>query len=362
MFFYQECGERLGSSTRRQPDYTRSDGATTKIDEGACRFFPNKMSKNRQLIAESVTYLHPDKICDQISDFLLDEFLKQDPFSRVAIETAGGHGHLALFGEVTSKGKVDCEKTVSHYYRKLTGKNLKVVSKISQQSPEIAQGVNGGGAGDQGIMVGYACAENATYLPQEMYLARKLLHGFAVDGKSQVVLENGRVDNVVLSVQGKTRAELKKHVRQCGLKVAANKIFANYTGAFEVGGFDADSGVTGRKIVVDAYGPRVPVGGGAFSGKDATKVDRSAAYMARWIALQLLKKAGAKEVLVKIGYVIGRAQPVFKLAWIDGRKKAFNYDCRPQAIIERFSLRRPQYHDLARHGHFGRKNLPWEQL
>ncbi len=317
--------------------------------------------KNSTLIAETVSYLHPDKICDQISDFILDEYLKQDPYSRVAVETAGGHGHVGLFGEVTSKGQVDHVAAVKKFYYSLTGKEIEVTSHISAQSPEIAQGVNSGGAGDQGIMVGYACNENELYIPQEMYLARKLLAGLQVDAKSQVTLENDVVSSVVISAQGKTQSELLRRVKKCGIGLSAKHIFANYTGAFEIGGFDADSGCTGRKIVVDAYGPRVPVGGGAFSGKDATKVDRSAAYMARWIALQLLKKQGAQEVVVKIGYAIGLAEPVVKYAVIDGTQTSFNYDCRPQAIIEQLGLRQPIFADLARYGHIGRINqLPWE--
>lgn len=319
--------------------------------------------KTSQLIAESVSYQHPDKICDQISDAILDEYLRHDPFSRVAIETAGGHGQIALFGEITSTAHIDCDVVAQKYYKKITGKDISVVSYVTAQSPEIAQGVNTGGAGDQGIMVGYACNENKQFLPQEMYVARTLLQGFNTDAKSQVVIENGVISSVVLSVQGFDQTQLLEHVRSCGIDIDPAKIFVNATGAFEIGGFDADSGCTGRKIVVDAYGPRVPVGGGAFSGKDATKVDRSAAYMARWVALQLLKKVGAQEVLVKIGYAIGIAQPVLKLAIVDGVETSFSYDCRPQAIIERFDLRTPIYADLAKDGHFGRvETVAWEQF
>ncbi len=315
------------------------------------------------LIAESVSHMHPDKICDQISDLILDEYLKIDPYSRVAVETVGGHGTIALFGEITSKGRFDHEAVVKKYYKKIAGKTIRVISKIAAQSPEIAQGVNTGGAGDQGIMVGYACSENELFIPQEIYLARKLLHGFNVDAKSQVTIENGEVTSVVLSVQNKTKEELTKHVKQCGIDIDTKKIFANNTGAFKIGGFDADSGCTGRKIVVDAYGPRVPVGGGAFSGKDATKVDRSAAYMARFIALKLLKKYGAEEVLVKLGYVIGRIDPVIQIADVDGKETTFDYDCRPQAILEQFDLRKPIYLDLAKNGHFGRGNaVSWEAV
>ncbi len=321
------------------------------------------MLKSNKLVAECVTYMHPDKICDYISDSLLDEYLKVDPHARVAIETAGGHGQIALFGEVTSRANVIPVHVVQKLYRSLTGNPITVVSHISAQSPEIAQGVDGGGAGDQGVMVGYACNENDQYIPQEMYLARALLKGFGVDGKAQVSIVGGEVVNVVLSVQGKTRDELIRHAQRVIPKMNKKHIYANNTGNFEIGGFDADSGVTGRKIVVDAYGPRVPVGGGAFSGKDATKVDRSAAYMARWIALQLLHKYGAQEVLVKIGYVIGGAEPLIQSALVDGREVEFDYDCRPQAIIERFDLRRPIFADTAENGHFGRiGQLPWEQI
>src|SRR3989344_2179251 len=315
----------------------------------------------KKYIAESVTYLHPDKICDQISDLLLDEYLKVDPRARVAIETIGGHGQIGLYGEVTAKSEVNIKKIVKDYYKKLTGQNIRVQSFITVQSPEIAQGVDNGGAGDQGIMVGYACNENEQKIPQEMYLARKLLEGFDVDAKSQVTIEKGQVSSVVLSVQGKTREELISRVLESGIKVNKKQIYANNTGSFEIGGFDADSGCTGRKIVVDAYGPRVPVGGGAFSGKDATKVDRSGAYMARFIALQLLKKKGAREVLVKLGYVIGKAEPLIKIALIDGVEELFDYDCRPNAIIERLDLRKPKFLKTARNGHFGKiGKYTWE--
>ena len=315
----------------------------------------------KKFIAESVSNLHPDKICDQISDLLLDQYLKKDPFSRVAIETSGGHGYISLFGEITSIHNVNAQKIVGDYYEALTGQKIKVITYITHQSPEIAQGVNTGGAGDQGIMVGYACNENDQFIPQEMYLARKLLKGFDVDAKSQITIEDGRVSSVVISAQGKSRKELVQHVLDNGIDIEKKHIFANNTGSFNIGGFDADSGCTGRKIVVDAYGPRVPVGGGAFSGKAATKVDRSAAYMARWIALKLLKKYGAREVLVYLGYVIGKAEPIIKAALIDGKQHAFNYDCRPRAIIEKFDLRSPIFHATTKNGHTGQIGInKWE--
>ena len=319
--------------------------------------------RHKKFIAESVTYLHPDKICDQISDAILDECLKQDPLSKVAIEVVGGHGLISLIGEITTKADINLVKIAQEYYKSILGKDIVVKSNITQQSGEIAQGVDTGGAGDQGIMIGYACRENEMFIPNEMYLARKLLKGINTDGKSQVVIENGKIESVVLSVQGKSKEELKEHIKDIKDFNGSAKYFLNNTGSFEVGGFDADTGCTGRKIVVDAYGPRVPVGGGAFSGKDPTKVDRSAAYMARWVALKLLKKHGAKEVLVKIGYVIGGPQPLLKVAYIDGKETIFNFDCRPEAIIEKFDLRKPIYANTAKQGHFGFiGEYTWEKI
>jgi S-adenosylmethionine synthetase len=308
-------------------------------------------------IAESVTSRHPDKICDIVSDAIVDACLNQDSFSRVAVETTGGHGTLVLIGEVTTKAVVDFSTIAKQTYRELTGKDIGVLTNIAKQSPEISKKVDTGGAGDQGMMIGYACNENEMCMPKEMYLSRKLLEGYDTDGKSQVVCTDRLVCNTVLSVQGKSQAELedkvKKTIPEC------LEMYCNNIGSFEVGGFDSDSGCTGRKIVVDAYGSRVPVGGGAFSGKDPSKVDRTGAYMARWVAIQLLHRHGAKEVLVKLGYVIGKAEPLLKEAYIDGKIINVDYDCTPEAIIERFDLRRPIYKDTAINGHFGR-SLIWE--
>lgn len=315
--------------------------------------------------AETVTYLHPDKICDQISDAIVDACIKEDPTSRVAVETLGGHGTIVLIGEVTTKADINFHDIAAKTYKDLTGKPIGVLSNIAKQAPEIAQGVNKGGAGDQGIMVGYACLENTMNIPQELFLARDLLEPYVADGKSQITIQNGKIAKVVLSVQGETQAYLKSEVDmflENYPKMEKVDIFCNNTGSFTTGGFDADSGVTGRKIVVDAYGPQVPVGGGAFSGKDPTKVDRSGAYMARYIALETLKKFGAKGVLVHIAYVIGGVQPVMVQIIADGIPCLVKYDCRPEAIIERFNLRRPIYQDLAKKGHFGRKELPWEKV
>lgn len=325
-----------------------------------------------QITAESVTAWHPDKICDQVADAILDECLKQDDRSRVAVEVLGGHNYIYLVGEITTKATIDYEKIAKKVYFDLTGKRIKAVSRIVSQCPEIAQGVDIGGAGDQGIMIGYACNENDAKLPQELYLSRKLLAPFKIDGKSQVTIKEDKITDIVLSVQGKTQRELSQYVTRFiqqenvflgnGMMGKVN-IYCNNTGSFEIGGFDADSGCTGRKIVIDQYGPRVPVGGGSFSGKDATKVDRSGAYMARWIALNQLKKGG-KEALVKLAYVIGKAEPVMVIAKIDDIEYDISkeYDCRPLSIIERFGLRNPIYLNLARNGHFGVKNYPWEQV
>jgi len=282
----------------------------------------------------------------------------------------GGHGKIFLTGEITTKAAVDYKLVAKEIYRELLNKDIEVFSNIASQAPEIAQGVNTGGAGDQGIMVGYACRDNEAKIPQEMYLAKKLLEPYKTDGKSQITMINDRMSEIVLSVQGKTSNELQPYVIDFintnqiynGGESIVN-IYCNNTGSFVTGGFDADSGVTGRKIVVDAYGPRVPVGGGAFSGKDATKVDRSAAYMARWIALNELNKGGL-DILVKIAYVIGKIEPIMVTMKTDGKEYDISkdYDCRPAAIIERFNLRKPIYRDLAKNGHFGRKELAWEKI
>jgi len=320
--------------------------------------------------AEMVTLCHPDKICDQVADAIVDKCLAQDPLSRVAVEVLGGHGYIFLVGEITTRAEVDYEQVAEDVYFDLTGKSIKVTSRIVKQSPNIAMGVDTGGAGDQGIMVGYACDENEARMPDELQLVREILLPFKVDGKSQITITDGKISHIVLSVQGKTQKELFDYViefldkqKRTGDLINRYDIFCNNTGSFDIGGFDADTGCTGRKIVIDQYGTRVPVGGGAFSGKDPTKVDRSGAYMARFIALDLLKQKAVHEVTVKLAYVIGRAEPVMATAnFGNGTQIDISkfYDCRPQAIVERFELRRPIYQDLARNGHFGRKELMWE--
>lgn len=317
--------------------------------------------------AECVSAWHPDKICDQISDAILDECLKQDPDSRVAVETMGGHGEIHLTGEITTKAEVDYIQIAKNVYKEMVGKDIAVFCNIVKQSSDIAKGVDTGGAGDQGIMVGYACADNELFIPQEMYLARKLLKPFTSDAKSQVTIDNGVVTNIVLSVSGKTPEELINYVLEfCKQNINQEKvpeIFCNWTGIFETCGFDADAGVTGRKIVVDAYGPRVQVGGGAFSGKDPTKVDRSAAYMARKVAIDMVRKLKLPEVTIKVSYVIGREEPLEVTAILAGHiqipldPKEFTV----KKIIETLDLKKPIYKDLAKNGHFGRPELTWEK-
>jgi S-adenosylmethionine synthetase len=321
--------------------------------------------------AESVFPGHPDKVCDQIADTLVDGFLKQDPNSRTAIEILGNHGTIFIGGEVTTKGWLDIPKLVNDIMIEIGyNQQFGVISNIVNQSPDIAQGVDKGGAGDQGIMIGFATKETKELMPKEVVLAHKLAKklysaGFGPDGKTQITLDNeGNVDTVVMSAVGLTKKAGKDILSTL---TSARNVLINPTGKFEIGGFDADTGATGRKIVVDQYGPNVPVGGGAFSGKDATKVDRSAAYMARKVAVDLLKKHDARKVLVKLAYVIGIDKPVMAEAKICGSKGKCevvdvnkDYDLRPLAIIERLGLRKPVYKKTASFGHFGR-GFPWDK-
>lgn len=309
--------------------------------------------------AEAVSKGHPDKICDQISDAILDECLRQDSESRVAIETVGGHGLILITGELTTKAQVDVQKITKKIYKDCGYfDEIGVLTNIVSQSPDIAQGVDAGGAGDQGIMVGFACDQNKALIPQELFLAREILanlpKNFGPDAKCQVTLdENNIVDTIVLSAQHKPKASfapLKNLVKSYKPK----NFFINPTGQFVLGGFAADTGLTGRKLAVDNYGPQVSIGGGCFSGKDPTKVDRSAAYMARRIAVDLLKKHKAKEVIVKLAYSIGVAQPVMATAQIDGRSiEIKGYDLTPSGIIHYLDLKKPIYYRTAQNGHFG---------
>lgn len=309
--------------------------------------------------AESVSPKHPDKVCDQISDAILDSYLLQDPNARVAVDVAGGHGKIFVTGEVTSIAKkVDVPKIV----KRLAG-GMDVIEHIANQSSEISQGVDVGGAGDQGIMVGYATNETPELLPLEFVLARRLNQYlykiWPYDGKTQINIRDGKIVSAVASFQHATHAELLLQVKNWlqGEKLAVYgsvDFHINPAGDWEVGGFDADAGLTGRKLVVDNYGPRIPIGGGAFSGKDPSKVDRSAAYMARKIATDYLKKYDAKEVYVYLAYAIGYSQPLESTVVVDGRQYQIEgYDLSPNGIINFLDLKRPIYEQMARWGHFG---------
>lgn len=316
--------------------------------------------------AESVSPKHPDKLCDQISDAILDAYLAVDPEARVAAEACGGHGVVFVTGEITSTAEdIDIPAIV----KRIAGDDVEVHTKIVKQSPEIAQGVDTGGAGDQGIMIGFACDETPELLPREVVLSRRLnqyiFEKFPFDGKTQVTIApDGSIDSIVASFQNAPRAELEKLVREF---IAANnlsgklELHINPAGDWNQGGFDADTGLTGRKLIVDNYGPRVAIGGGCFSGKDPSKVDRSAAYMARRIAVDYLRARGAHEVLVRLAYAIGYAEPLEKTVIIDGvAEEITGYDLTPRGIISALDLKRPIYEVSARYGHFG-EGFDWDK-
>ncbi|OGG49649.1 methionine adenosyltransferase [Candidatus Kaiserbacteria bacterium RIFCSPHIGHO2_01_FULL_54_36] len=337
---------------------------------------------------ESVTSGHPDKVCDQISDAILDACLKQDRYSRVAVESFGSHGTLILGGEVKTRAKVDFERIARKVYRDIGYTDtLKVLNTIAKQSPDIAMGVDTGGAGDQGIMYGYATNETKEMLPLGVVLchalARRLeklrrdktLKWLKPDGKTQVTISNGKVITALCSTQHdkkvsqeEIRKQLIKHLFTPILGNLKNiEILVNPTGQFILGGFTADAGLTGRKIMVDTYGGVMPHGGGAFSGKDATKVDRSAAYMCRFVAKNLVANGYAKKALVSVAYAIGRVEPVMIEAFDEKGKnltKIVNehFDFRPRAIIKRLGLNRPIFQATAAYGHFGVAGRPWEKI
>lgn len=313
--------------------------------------------------AESVSPKHPDKIADQISDAILDAHLREDPLARVAIDVAGGHGTLFVTGEVTSKAvSVDVPAIV----KRLAG-DIELVETITAQSPEIAAGVDTGGAGDQGIITGYATNETPELLPLEVVLARKLNQSlyerWPHDGKTQITLDGNTIVGVVASFQHAKGSELLQHVRTWLADYDTSdtvRIHVNPSGDWNIGGFDADAGLTGRKLAVDNYGPRIPVGGGAFSGKDPSKVDRSAAYAARRIAIDYLRERAAREVFVRIAYAIGVVEPLETTVVVDGvSEKIVGYDLTPNGIISWLDLRRPIYEQTARYGHFGH-GFDWE--
>lgn len=316
--------------------------------------------------AESVSPKHPDKLCDQISDAILDAYLAKDPDARVAAETCGGHGVVFVTGEITSTAN---DINIEEIVKRLAGENTEVHTKIVKQSPEIAQGVDTGGAGDQGIMIGYACNETDELLPREVVLSRRLnqyiYDKHPYDGKTQVTIApDGTIDSIVASFQNVPKEELEKLVREYIEKEGLTgrlELHINPAGDWNQGGFDADTGLTGRKLIVDNYGPRVAIGGGCYSGKDPSKVDRSAAYMARKIAVDYLRNRKAHEVLVRLAYAIGKAEPLEKTVIVDGKPEEIEgYDLTPRGIIKFLDLKRPIYEQTARYGHYG-EGFDWDR-
>ena len=384
--------------------------------------------EERIFTSESVTEGHPDKICDQISDAILDELIRQDPMSRVACETCITTGLVLVMGEVTSTGYVDIQKTVRDTVREIGYDRAKygfdadtcgVIVALDEQSKDIAMGVDKAleaktgemsdsdiaaiGAGDQGLMFGYATNETPEYMPMPISLAHRLTRKLSEvrkngtlpylrpDGKSQVTVEydeNGkpsRVNAVVVSTQHDpdvTQEQIHKDVKKyvidavipAEMMSAETKIFINPTGRFVIGGPNGDSGLTGRKIIVDTYGGYARHGGGAFSGKDCTKVDRSASYAARYVAKNLVAAGLADKVEIQVSYAIGVAEPTSISVDSFGTGKVSdermveiireNFDLRPAGIIKMLDLRRPIYKQTAAYGHFGRTDIDvtWERL
>ena len=386
------------------------------------KYIEEVFSMNKFFTSESVTEGHPDKICDQISDAVLDAILANDPMARVACETSATTGLVLVMGEISTECYVDIQHIVRETIREIGYDRAKygfdcdtcaVLTSIHEQSADIALGVDDSvehretgveadkfGAGDQGMMFGYATNETEEYMPMAITLAHKLtrkltevrksglLPYLRPDGKSQVTVEyeDGkvkRIDTVVVSTQHseqvsteQLRKEVKKYVIEASLPTELidenTKYYINPTGRFEIGGPHGDSGLTGRKIIVDTYGGSCPHGGGAFSGKDPTKVDRSAAYMARYICKNIVAAGLADECTLEVAYAIGVARPVSLFVNTKGTGKLPDdkiadiiekeFDMRPASIIKTLDLRRPIYKATAAYGHFGRPEFPWERL
>ena len=319
--------------------------------------------------AEFVSPKHPDKICDRISDKILDYCLERDPNARVAVETMGGHGSVYVNGEITIDS--DKEIPIPHIVEEVleTSNYLRSTQvNIVQQSPEISRGVDKGGAGDQGIMVGYACNENDEYVPEEYRLARSLRRYlyelYPHDGKTQVTTRGDGNLFVVSSFQNTNKITLHGKISEWlkdepyGLMIT----HANPAGDWTQGGFDADAGLTGRKLVVDNYGPRVPIGGGAYSGKDPSKVDRSAAYMARHIAVKEMKRKDLDECWVNLSYAIGEKEPLQATCFnkYGSWDIPSHYPIYPNEIIEFLDLKKPIYYKTSEWGAYG-NGFKWDK-
>jgi len=374
--------------------------------------------KHYLFTSESVTEGHPDKVCDQISDTILDEVLRQDPLGRVACETYVTMGLIIVGGEVTTKAYADIHNLCRNLLKDIGYSHPKygfdyhtcaILNSIHTQSPDISQGVDAGGAGDQGMMIGYACRETKEYMPLPIMLAHRLTRRMAEvrkkgilkylgpDGKSQVTMEYtatgkpSHISSIVLACQhtedilDATKERITNKARQELIDVIAKPVtkeyltkgtqyFVNETGKFVVGGPQSDTGMTGRKLIVDTYGGVVSHGGGAFSGKDPTKVDRSATYMARYVAKNVVAAGLADRCLIQLAYVIGVQDPVSIMVDTYGTGKVpndqivklirQNFDLTPRGIIKTLNLLRPIYRNTASYGHFGReeKDFTWERI
>ena len=365
--------------------------------------------KKYYFTSESVTEGHPDKICDNISDTILDECLKQDRESRVAVETFVSNNNVTIAGQITTKAKINIEQIVRNKLKEIGYDNektdidyrtCKITTDITKQSPDIALGVDVGGAGDQGIMFGFACDETPNYMPYAIYMAHKLskrltdvrkqgiIPYLRPDGKTQVTVKYEdekpkRIETILISTQHLESAnldKLKEDIIENVIKkeVPGNmmdentKIYVNPTGRFVIGGPLGDTGLTGRKIIVDTYGGYARHGGGCFSGKDASKVDRSAAYMLRFIAKNIVANGLAKKCEIQVSYAIGMKEPlsIYVNTFGTGTKSdeeiveliKQKFDLTPDGIIDYLNLKEPIYEETTNYGHFGKENLPWERI